>query len=89
VVLLSSLKKRGSAFTRAPRPNRSALEMALALSLVAHRKCRCCKKFRHTLPGAPEIDVKKSGLYRSYFNERRKRSRGTDFLTIYRMADQR
>ena len=51
----------------APRPNRTALQMALALSLVAHRKRRCCKKYRHALPSATEINVNKSGLYRSYF----------------------
>jgi hypothetical protein len=46
--------------------------------------------YRHALPGATEIDVNKSSLYGSYFKLNGiKLSPGTDFLTIYRMADQK
>jgi hypothetical protein len=46
--------------------------------------------YRDALPGAIEIDVNKSVVYGSYCKlDRTKLSCGTDFLTIYRMADQK
>jgi hypothetical protein len=46
--------------------------------------------YRHALPGAIKIDVNKSGLYGRRFKlDAMKLSRGTDFLTIYQMPDQK
>ena len=44
----------------------------------------------HALGALPRIDVNKSGLYGSYFKlNGTKLSRGTNFLTINQMADQK